>query len=62
MSSATFPSGTAVRLAQLRATTGLKIPDCCVALAAEDAAAPVARFDDRLAQAAESRQLEIFGR
>ena len=25
-----FPADTALRLAQLRATTGLKMPDCCV--------------------------------
>ena len=32
-----FPADTALRLAQLRASTGLKMPDCCVILAAEDA-------------------------
>jgi hypothetical protein len=37
-----FPADTAVRLAQLCATTGLKMPDCCVLLAAEDAAASIA--------------------
>lgn len=57
-----FPADTAVRLAQLRASTGLKMPDCCVLLAAEDQAARVACFDDRLARAAESRQLEVFAR
>ena len=57
-----FPADTAVRLAQLRATTGLKMPNCCVLLAAEDEAARVACFDDRLAQAAQSRQLEVFPR
>ena len=57
-----FPADTAVRLAQLRASTGLKMPDCCVLLAAEDEAARVACFDDRLARAAESRQLQVFAR
>jgi predicted nucleic acid-binding protein len=57
-----FPAETAVRLAQLRASTGLKMPDCCVLLAAADNAARIACFDDRLARAAESRQVEVFPR
>jgi predicted nucleic acid-binding protein len=57
-----FPTNTAVRLAQLRADTGLKMPDCCVLLAAEAAAASVASFDDRLAQTAEIRNLLVFPR
>ena len=57
-----FPADTAVRLAQLRATTGLKMPDCCVLLAAEDAAASVASFDERLAQTAEKRDLPVLRR
>ena len=57
-----FPSDTAVRLAQLRATTGLKMPDCCVLLSADDAAATVASFDERLVQTAEARNLPVFGR
>lgn len=57
-----FPVDTAVRLAQLRATTGLKMPGCCVLLAAEDAAASVASFDERLAQAAEDRSLAVLRR
>ena len=55
-----FPADTAVRLAQLRATAGLKMPECCVLLAAEDAAAKVASFDERLAQAAEKRNLRVL--
>lgn len=48
-----FPEDVAVRLAGLRASTGLKMPDCCVVLAAETAGADsVATFDERLAQAA----------
>jgi predicted nucleic acid-binding protein len=44
----------AVRLAGLRAETGLKLPDSCVLLAAQDAAAQaVMTFDDALARAAE---------
>ena len=43
----------AVSLATLRAETGLKLPDCCVLLAARDAPAhAVATFDERLANAA----------
>jgi hypothetical protein len=45
-----FPSNTAVRLARLRADTGLRMPDCCVQL---DAAGRVAAFDDRFIRAAE---------
>jgi predicted nucleic acid-binding protein len=46
------------RLAALRAETALKMPDCCVLLAAEDARAEaVLTFDDRLAHAAERRRV-----
>jgi hypothetical protein len=55
-----FPSDTAVRLAELRVITGLKMPDCCVLLAAENAAASVASFDERLAQAADMRNLPVL--
>ena len=57
-----FPADTAVKLAGLRAGTGLKMPDCCVLLAAEDAGASVACFDDRLAGGAEERGLAVIGR
>jgi len=41
------------RLAALRADTGMRLPDCCVLLAAQDArAGAIATFDDRLARAA----------
>jgi predicted nucleic acid-binding protein len=52
-----FPSETAVSLADLRASTTLKMPDCCVLLAAEHSQARLASFDDRLAAAASSRGL-----
>ena len=46
-------SGAAGELATLRAETGLKLPDCCVLLAARDASASsVLTFDERLATAA----------
>ena len=47
------------RLAMLRAGTGLKLPDCCVLLAAEQTRGAVATFDDRLANAAAERGLAI---
>ncbi len=57
-----FPADTAVRLAVLRAGSGLKMPDCCVLLTAEDAQAPVATFDNRLARACADRGLPVLGR
>lgn len=57
-----FPADTAARLAQLRVNTGLKMPDCCVLLAAEDAGATVASFDEQLAQAAEDRSVLVLRR
>ena len=44
-----------LRLAVLRAGTNLKLPYCCVLLAAETADASIATFDDRLAAAATER-------
>ena len=54
-----FPTDTAVKLADLRATTNLKMPDCCVLLAAEDAHARLASFDNRLADSAARRNLVV---
>jgi predicted nucleic acid-binding protein len=48
-----LPADAAERLAELRATTELKLPDCCVLLAAEDAPGRVLTFDGRLAREAE---------
>jgi predicted nucleic acid-binding protein len=42
-----------VRLAMLRADTGLRLPDCCVLLAAQQTGGSVLTFDDRLARVAE---------
>lgn len=51
------------RLARLRAESGLKLPDCCVLLAAQDSAAEaVATFDDRLIKAAQDLGLEVVER
>jgi predicted nucleic acid-binding protein len=52
-----LPSDGASQLARLRAETQLKLPDCCVLLAADEA---VLTFDDRLARAAEQRGLRCF--
>ncbi len=54
-----FPVDCAVKLAQLRGSTGLKMPDCCVLLAAEDLQARVASFDDRLTDVAAGRNLVV---
>lgn len=56
-----YPGGAAAGLAQLRASTGLKMPDCCVLLAARDADATVASFDARLLHAAEDGDLSVLG-
>jgi predicted nucleic acid-binding protein len=49
-----FAADAAVRLAVLRATTNLKLPDCCVLLAAQDGRAEaIVTFDDRLDREAE---------
>lgn len=52
-----FPPDAAAALAQLRADTGLKLPDCCVLLAAHLTAGTVATFDQRLAGVASDRGL-----
>jgi len=57
-----FPPDTAVRLAQLRATTTLKLPDCCVLLTVHSAGAALASFDRRLVQTAADRNLPVLNR
>lgn len=48
------------RLAALRLSTRLRLPDCCVLLAAEDVGArEIATFDDRLAAVARERGLRV---
>ncbi len=47
------------RLAQLRADTGCKLPDCCVLLAAQDHEGTVASFDANLIRAARALGLAI---
>lgn len=52
-------SGAPARLAVLRSETGLRLPDCCVLLAAEAASAEIATFDERLASSAVRRGLRV---
>ena len=54
-------SDTPRRLAVLRAETGLKLPDCCVLLAAQDAAADtIATVDHRLERAARALGFKVL--
>lgn len=50
-----LPVAAATALAQLRADTGLRLPDCCVLLTAQQTRAAVATFDRRLGH--EARRL-----
>ena len=51
-----------MRLAMLRAETGLKLPDCCVLLAAEQLGdARIATFDDQLYAVARQRGFAALG-
>jgi predicted nucleic acid-binding protein len=47
-----LPPDVATRLAALRVQSGLKLPDCCVLLAAQDANGTVLTFDERLTREA----------
>jgi predicted nucleic acid-binding protein len=49
----------AVKLAQLRADGGSKLPDCCVLLAAQEHGGTVASFDTTLLTAAEALGLSV---
>lgn len=48
------------RLAELRAGTGRKLPDCCVLALARQHGGSVASFDADLRKAAPKLRLEIF--
>ncbi len=56
-----LPPDAAERLAALRADTSLKLPDCCVLLAAETVGGAVLAFDGRLAREAARRGLTLKG-
>lgn len=47
-------------LADLRVSTRLKMPDCCVLMAATAHAASLASFDDRLREVARSRGVHVL--
>jgi predicted nucleic acid-binding protein len=49
------------RLAQLRADTGLKLPDCCVLAVAQQLQGAVASFDEDLVGAARKLGLKTVG-
>lgn len=49
-----------VRVAQLRVSTGLKLPDCCVLSAAISGGARLATFDSRLAAAARNEGVSVI--
>lgn len=55
----TLPEDAPLRLALLRAGTKLKLPDCCVLLAAETANASVVTFDSRLCAVARERGIVV---
>jgi rRNA-processing protein FCF1 len=46
-------------LAELRAETGLKLPDCCVSRAAQQSGAAILTFDHRLGADARERGIEL---
>lgn len=50
---APYDDGELLRLAELRASSGLKLPDCCVPDVAIHHQASLATFDDTLAAAAQ---------
>ena len=54
-----LPADAPIRLATLRARTGLRLPDCCVLLAAESERAAIATFDEQLASTATGLGLEV---
>ena len=54
-----LPPNASERLAALRVDTSLKLPDCCVLLAAETSPGSVLTFDERLAREATRRGLSV---
>ena len=59
VSTVPLPADAPVRLAELRAVTGLKLPDCCVLLAALQSDAAVLTFDHRLRDGARAAGVRI---
>ncbi|MGH3586022.1 MAG: type II toxin-antitoxin system VapC family toxin [Pseudonocardia sp.] len=57
-----IPDDAAGQLAELRATTRLPLPDCCVLLTAESTGAlEIATFDQKLAKVAAGRGVTVHG-
>jgi predicted nucleic acid-binding protein len=56
-----FPQESPTLLALLRVETGLRMPDCCVLLAADVTRGSIATFDHRLAAAATARGHTVLG-
>jgi len=54
-----LPARAARRLGELRATTKLKTPDCCVLYSAQQRHAAIATFDDKLAARAAELGLTV---
>lgn len=54
-----FPADAARQLALLRASTGLKLPDCCVLVSALDHRAKIATFDTSLLSSARAVGVDI---
>jgi predicted nucleic acid-binding protein len=54
-----LPAGAARRLGELRATTKLRMPDCCVLYSAEQHRAAIATLDDKLAAQAAGLGLTV---
>jgi predicted nucleic acid-binding protein len=46
-------------IAEIRASTGLKLPDCCVLAASLALSAPLLTFDDNLRNSARARSIEV---
>lgn len=61
VSEASPAEGEYLELARLRVTTGLKMPDCCVLMAAMRNTAALATFDNALAAAASACGIEVLG-
>lgn len=55
-----LPAEAAARLGELRAATGLKMPDCCVLYAAEQHRAAIATFDTTLAARASALSVVVL--
>lgn len=54
-----WPEDFSLRLARMRVDTGLRMPDACVLVAAEQPGAGLATFDGRLADAARNRGIPV---